>query len=172
MTAHAVLDPPIELYLVRHAVAAERGSEWADDTRRPLTDKGIARFRQAVRGLAAIRLDLDTVVTSPLVRAVQTARLLASGLSSHPPVVEVADLAPGHPSATLLTALRKIPGTRLGLVGHEPDLGLLAAYLIGSRRPIPFRKGGVARIDVSSLTQAGSGTLRWLLTPRLLRQLA
>jgi len=63
-------------------------------------------------------------------------------------------------------------GRRLALVGHEPDLGELAAFLIGARRAIPFRKGGAGRIDVEALSATSSGTLRWLATPRILRELA
>ena len=65
-----------QLYLVRHAIAAERGDKWPDDTKRPLTHKGAARMRQAVEGLRALGVEIDLVLTSPLVRAEQTADIL------------------------------------------------------------------------------------------------
>jgi phosphohistidine phosphatase len=159
----------IELYIVRHAIAAERGDAWPDDTKRPLTPRGVARFREVVQGLRALDLTLDVVLTSPLTRAKQTAELLANGLSPHPPVQVVESLVPGAGYATVLEDLAKqSQRTRIACVGHEPDLGQLAARLIGSRRPIPFKKGGVCRIDFE--TPSGPGTLNWLATPRLLRR--
>jgi phosphohistidine phosphatase SixA len=62
--------------------------------------------------------------------------------------------------------------TRLALVGHEPDLGELAAHLIGARRPLPFKKGGICRIDVAGLSSRAGGTLVWFVTPKVLRKLA
>ena len=63
---------PTELYIVRHAIAAERGSEWPDDTKRPLTERGINRFKEVVKGLRRLDITVDEVFTSPLVRARQT----------------------------------------------------------------------------------------------------
>ena len=67
------MSTPTELYLVRHAIAAERGSEWPDDTKRPLTERGISRFKEAVKGLRHLDVTVDEIFTSPLVRARQTA---------------------------------------------------------------------------------------------------
>jgi phosphohistidine phosphatase len=138
-----------ELYLVRHAIAAERGEEWPDDTKRPLTERGIARFKEVVAGLRWLDVALDEIITSPLVRAKQTAELLATGIE-------------GKPVVRLLDALAP---------GHEPDLGELAAHLVGASRPMPFRKGGVCRIDVETLTSKRAGTLHWFLPPKALRKL-
>ncbi len=87
---------PCELYLVRHAVAAERGDDWPDDTKRPLTADGTSRFRDAVDGLVWFGVGMDEIFTSPLVRARQTADLLAAGLAEHPPVKTLDELAPGN----------------------------------------------------------------------------
>jgi phosphohistidine phosphatase SixA len=78
--------PPTELYLVRHAIAAERGKEWPDDTKRPLTKRGIRRFRECVTGLGELEGAVDEIFTSPLVRAKQIADLLAAGMDDKPPV--------------------------------------------------------------------------------------
>jgi phosphohistidine phosphatase len=164
--------PQIELYLVRHAIAAERGQEWPDDNKRPLTERGISRFKDGIAGLRWLDVTVDEVITSPLVRAKQTADLLAAGLAGKP-VVRVLDaLAPGHSPAAVMTQLAKLARrTRIALVAHEPGLGELAAHLIGASRPLPFRKGGVCRIDVESLTTKRAGSLTWFVTPKMLREL-
>lgn len=163
---------PCELYLVRHAIAAERGGEWPDDTKRPLTERGVSRFKEAVKGLRRIDVAVDEVFTSPLVRTRQTAELLAGGLEGKPPVKVLDALAPGHTSASVMTSLAKVAKRRrIALVGHEPELGELAAYLIGAGRALAFKKGGVCRIDVGSLTTRRAGALVWFLTPTVLRQL-
>jgi phosphohistidine phosphatase len=159
------------LYLVRHGRAAERGDEWPDDTKRPLTPQGIDRFREVVRGLSILGITIDVVLTSPLVRARQTADLLAAGLRPHPSVDVTSVLAPGTAISDVIAALAK-PGKAksIACVGHEPDLGALAARLIGARRPLPFKKGGICRIEMAESRTAGE--LVWFAPPRLLRRSA
>ena len=85
LMAHTSM-PPCELYLVRHAIAAERGEDWPDDDKRPLTEKGIARFKEGLQGLTWLDVAIDEIFTSPLVRAKQTADLLAAGIPGKPAV--------------------------------------------------------------------------------------
>lgn len=163
---------PVELYLVRHAIAAERGEEWPEDDKRPLTARGVSRFKEAVEGLKKLGVEVDEVFTSPLVRAKQTAELLSAGLAGKPPVKVLDALSPGHaPSSVLAQLARAARRRRIALVGHEPGLGELAAHLIGAGRALPFKKGGVSRIDVESLTSRRPGALTWFVTPRFLRGL-
>ncbi|MEQ1573814.1 MAG: phosphohistidine phosphatase SixA [Vicinamibacterales bacterium] len=164
--------PHCEISIVRHAIAAERGEEWPDDTKRPLTEQGIARFKEVVRGLAWLEVGIDEIFTSPLVRARQTAALLAAGISGKPNMKVLESLAPGHSVAAVLqelaqTARRK----RVALVGHEPGLGELAGHLIGTRRALPFRKGGACHILIESFSTRRAGELQWFLPPRALRKL-
>ena len=77
----------IELYLIRHGLAAERGKDWPDDSKRPLTPEGIARLRKEARGLNAVGVTFDQIVTSPLIRARQTADVFSEELKSRPPIV-------------------------------------------------------------------------------------
>ena len=164
--------PPCEIYIVRHAIAAERGDDWPDDSKRPLTERGISRFKESVGGLKALEATIDEIFTSPLVRARQTADLLAAGIEGRPTVKVLDILAPGHSPATVMSHLAKAAKhTRLALVGHEPDLGELAAHLIGARRSLPFKKGGICRIDFEVLPPKGTGQLRWFVTPKMLRKI-
>jgi len=160
------------LYLVRHGIAAERGSEWPDDAKRPLTSKGISRMRDVAAGLDALEADIDIVLTSPLVRARQTADLLAEAIKPAPEVEIFAELAPGTSPAKVAEALARLDAyDGVALVGHEPGLGELAAWLVGAKSPFDFKKGGVCRIDVAKLPPTGNGQLVWLATPKMLRRL-
>jgi phosphohistidine phosphatase len=161
---------PYELYLIRHGVSEERGDKWPDDAKRPLTADGMARMRKAARGLDRLGVTLDVILSSPFVRARQTAEIVSSRLTGHPPIVNCESLAIGGTLAAVTADLEKHSRkTRIALVGHEPSLGELAARLIGSRRAIELKKGAVARIDLDALPPNGVGDLRWLLPSRILK---
>ena len=163
---------PYEIYLIRHGVAEERGEAWPDDTKRPLTTDGISRLRKVARGLINLDVSFDVVLTSPLVRAKQTADTIATAFDTRPPIVTIESLSPGSSYASLLTDLEKqARRTRIALVGHEPGIGEFAARLAGSRHPFEFKKGAVCRVDIETLPPAGSGALRWFMTPKILRSI-
>ena len=157
-------------FLVRHAVAADRGDEWPDDAERPVTHAGAARMRRVVNGLRAMGVKVDVVATSPLVRAVETADVLVAGLKPVPAIQVLPVLAPGGTPAKVVDALAAIEAERgLAIVGHEPGLGELAAWLIGARTPLRFKKGGVCRIDLTGPATGRAGQLVWMATPKMLR---
>ena len=161
-----------ELYLIRHGIAAERGEAWPDDAKRPITDEGVRRLRRIAAGLVEIGVGFDVMLTSPLVRAKQTAEIIAGGLDPHPPIVVTDALSPGATYASVVDELGKqARRRRIALIGHEPGIGALAARLIGSRHSLEFKKGAVARIDLAALPPTGAGSLHWFLTPKLLRKL-
>jgi phosphohistidine phosphatase len=161
----------IEIYLIRHGVAEKGGEAWPDDTKRPLTQDGISKLRKSARALSRLGVSFDLIVTSPLVRTMQTAETIARSLDSHPHIVTAESLAPGGTVAAVLSDLEKqAKRQRIALVGHEPGIGELAARLIGARHRVPFRKGAVCRIDVEGLPLSGPGDLRWLLTPKIMRK--
>jgi len=161
----------MELYLIRHGVAEDRGSEWPDDSKRPLTPEGMTRLRKSAQGLLAIGVSFDQIVTSPLVRTRQTAEVLAAVLKNVPIVASDALAPAGTPAEVIQEITKHVRRARVALVGHEPNLGELAAHLIGARAPLEFKKGGMCRIDFDVLPPKGTGALRWFVTPRMLRKL-
>jgi phosphohistidine phosphatase len=162
------------LYLVRHAIAEQRGDAWPDDRLRPLTEEGRAKMERQVKGLAALGVQVDAILTSPLVRTRQTADILGQGLRGRPEVIDWEPLEPERRPKDVFIGLKAYREyTSLALVGHEPGIGDLSAALIAARHPVAFKKGAVALIEVAMLPPAaGAGELRWFLTPRILRQVA
>lgn len=155
------------VYLVRHAIAEERGPAWPDDRERPLTQKGITRFRAIAAQLADRGVSVSAIYSSPYVRTRQTAEMLVSGWADVP-VQFVEPLAPGHTPAEVAAELaERAAHDAIAIVGHEPDLGTLAGWMIGSASPLPFKKGGVARIECGDTIKAGEGTLVWMVTPKI-----
>jgi phosphohistidine phosphatase len=160
------------LYLVRHGLAAEQGVEYPNDDDRPLTEEGIERLRQQVAGLRSLDVRLERILTSPLVRAVQTAEILAAGVECTAPLVVVDALRPDARFEALTAALSGLGNDRaVALVGHMPSIGMFAARLIGAMGSLQFKKGGVCRIDADTLPPSGAGQLQWLVPPRVLRAL-
>src|SRR5687767_8396608 len=162
----------LELYLIRHGVAAERGDEYPDDSKRPLTADGIAALRKEAKALDALGIGFDHIITSPLLRTKQTAEAFAEHLKSRPSVSNSDALAPAGSSAGVLQELAKhMRKGRIALVGHEPNIGELAARLIGSRTPLQFKKGAICRIDFEVFPPKGVGHLKWFVTPKMLRKI-
>lgn len=162
----------LELYLIRHGVAAQRGEEYPDDSKRPLTSDGIARLRKEAKGLDALNVTFDVILSSPLVRARQTADVFADVMKGKPPVQTMEALTPAESPAAVIQELgRHMRKTSIALVGHEPNMGELAAHLIGSKVAVPFKKGGICRIDFSVFPPKGKGQIVWFLPPRVLRKL-
>jgi phosphohistidine phosphatase len=161
-----------ELYFIRHGVAENRGDEWPDDAKRPLSADGMSRMRKSARGLVNIGVVFDVVLTSPLVRTRQTAEIIAGVYELRPPIITTEALAPGAGFPAVAAELEKhARRSRIALVGHETAIGEVAARIAGSRQPFPFKKGAVCRVDVNELPPDGPGTLRWFLTPKILRNL-
>jgi phosphohistidine phosphatase len=161
-----------ELYLIRHGLAEDRGDAWPDDAKRPLTEEGMSRLRKSARGLVRLGIVFDVVMTSPYVRARQTAEIFAAAMDPKPHLTNADSLTPDGSYPAVVADLGKhARRERIALVGHEPALGELAARLIGSRHPIPFKKGGVCCIEVDSLPPAGPGDLRAFLAPGVLRSI-
>jgi len=163
----------LELYLIRHGVAAERGEEYPDDSKRPLTSDGIARLRKEAKALETLGVEFDQILSSPLVRARQTADVFSEILKGKPSVANTDALTPaGSPAGVIQELGKHMRKARIALVGHEPNMGELAAHLIGSKIPLPFKKGAICRLDFSVFPPKGKGQLCWFVTPRMLRKLS
>lgn len=162
----------MELLIVRHAIAFERDRHrWRDDGARPLSPAGMKRARRAAAGLKAFTKIPDRLLTSPLVRARQTAHILTE-VAGWPEAEEASVLSPGEPALGVLTLLGKDRANRIAVVGHQPGLGaLLAACLFsdGRRLPAELKKNSVACVSFSGAPRCGRGALNWLATPRMLR---
>lgn len=157
----------MEIYIIRHAIAAEQ-EEWSgSDDKRPLTEKGKKKMEQIARGLAAMEIDFTHIFSSPLVRAQQTAEILQAFLKfDHLDETEL--LVPSADPAPMVPFLNKLPdNAEVALVGHEPHLSELLCYLLTGEHKnfAAFKKGGVAMLDGFAPLRAGKLTLRWLLEP-------
>ncbi len=109
----------LELYLIRHGVAAPRGDEFPDDSKRPLTSGGIARLRKEAKALDELNVGFDHIITSPLLRTRQTADVFAETMKSKPSVSNADALAPaGTPTAVFQELGKHMRKGRIALVGH------------------------------------------------------
>jgi phosphohistidine phosphatase len=164
----------MELLIVRHAIAVERDRRrWHDDGARPLSPAGIKQSRKAAAGLKQFSKAPDRLLTSPLVRARQTARILTE-IAGWPQAEEAPELLPGGAAQAVLTLLGRDRSKRVAVVGHEPGLGkLLAACLFAEdgSLTIELKKNAVACVSFDGPPSAGRAVLEWLATPRMLRRL-
>ena len=163
----------MDLYLVRHAIAAERdATRWPDDSLRPLTKEGIERFRSAARGLARVVPSIERVLSSPYTRAWQTAEIL-HGVAGWPEPEPRVELEAVQSAAGALPVVERADVASLALVGHEPFLSVLGGLLLtrgAASIDLELKKGGVVFLDVAS--DGGTAALRWAMSPKLLRALA
>ena len=137
-----------------------------------MTPLGVKKMRRNAAALAKLQVGIDEIWTSPLLRARQTADILAEGLGLAATPQVVKGLEPGGDSAQLIRRLeRRAALGGIVLVGHEPDLGQLATQLLtGSRRAaVEFKKGAVACIEVDDVHSPLRGRLHWLLAPKHMR---
>jgi phosphohistidine phosphatase len=149
-------------------------SRWPDDGDRPLSSRGEDKTVAACHGLARLAGGASRILTSPLVRAERSARLLADTLDDSVPVESLDALAPGGGYRKILDHLALVPSDEtVVLVGHEPSLGKLAGMLLfGAPAALPLKKAGACAIRFEGPPQAGHGELVWFMPPRALRRLA
>ncbi len=162
----------MDVYLLRHAEAEPLGdaNHFRDDLR-ALTGEGRKQMKSAAWGLQALNIQFDLIASSPLVRARETAEIVAEIGKSGEPIAIWDELSPGIKPAALFERI-KACGRResILLVGHEPDMGTLASYLlVGSDKAfIPFKKAGLCRIEVENIPPLLPGKLKWMLPPKIL----
>lgn len=165
----------MDLYLVRHAIAAERGDgAFPNDDERPLTTEGIHKFRLAARGLSELGMKPGRIVSSPLLRAKQTAEILRDAVAKDVSITISPALTPHAEYGALIKAIAPYGDEEVAVVGHEPHLSGLASYLLvgGDSAVLEFKKGAVARLKFPERPAPGAGSLEWLIQPGALRLLA
>lgn len=152
----------MRLYVVRHAEAVERGGDLREEDRW-LTPAGREVFRKNVRVLVRGGNAIDLIATSPFARAVQTADILAEAIGFAGELIVSRDLAPGFDRDGLARLLAtRGPMKRLAVVGHEPDLGLLVASLLGLKEAVSLKKGVVVALTIDPTDAAAPARLRWV----------
>jgi len=157
----------MRVFFLRHGKAVSRAEWQGDDSARPLTPEGEVAMRREAETMRGMDLGLDAIVTSPLVRARQTADIVAAGLGMAGGVVEDECLAHGLDARRLAELVAAHASAEaLMVVGHEPDFSATVSELIGGGTVV-FKKGGLARVDLTA-PEPGGGQLLWLLTPPLL----
>jgi len=167
----------MKLYIVRHAIAVEAGKpEYEDDSLRPLTGKGKKKMQRIARGLRELEAEFDLILTSPYLRAVETAKIIRKAFDLDKELlIETEYLTPASDGGQLISLINeKYAGVaNLALVGHEPSLSSLVSVLVSGDPTLSFtlKKGGVCRLSVDTLQYGRCATLDWLLSPSQLAEL-
>lgn len=164
----------MNLFLLRHGIAVERDEfDFGNDAARPLTPKGRKQLRHVAAALQAMELRFDAIVSSPLVRARQTAEIVAAELKLKKRLAFADELKPGGCPEKLLRKIfhRQPVVENLLLVGHEPDFSELISRLVtgGSGAGFALKKGGLAKLELENLRAGKCATLAWLLTAAQLK---
>jgi len=160
----------MNLFFLRHGIAGDRADWKGDDSLRPLTSKGRSQLVLTAKVMASLGIEFDAVLTSPLVRARETAEIVAARLGATHRLREEPRLEPGFDVTRLSDVLAGRGRDRtLLLVGHEPDFSHTISALVGGGN-LEMKKGGLARVTLTS-DRPLRGELVWLLPPKLLRRL-
>ena len=162
----------MNLFIIRHAWAEERDeAKYPDDALRRLTEEGRTRFARMVELLVPRGLKPELIAASPMLRCRQTAEVLAAAVGKKAQVVECAELLPGGDPKRLLAWTEEHAGglKEVAWVGHAPDVGHLAALLIGQDDGwMEFKKGAIAAIRTADSPELGRGELQWFVTAKIL----
>ena len=161
----------MDLYVLRHGIAEDRDyHKFPDDRDRPLTHKGIRRLERQVKGMNAVNLTPGLAITSPLVRAVQTAEIVLEGLERTCPLVVSEALAPSADPHDILEVIAEshVSLASVMVVGHEPHLSSLVSLVSSGsfEAAIRMRKGSLCKLRVPDFNLQPCGQIEWLLTPR------
>ena len=163
------------LYIVRHGIAVPHGTHGIAEDDRPLTEDGVKKMQKVAAGLRNLGVTPDAVLSSPLPRAVQTAKILQEAYEQRPFLQLLDALAPGGSRAEVYRAMRIHKNFEgLILVGHQPSLGELAGEVAwgSAEHYVELKKGGACALEIEEIKDSPRGTLLWLLTPAILRLMA
>jgi phosphohistidine phosphatase len=161
----------MKLYILRHGDAADHGDpRYPTDASRPLTPKGIKRTRQLANGLRQMDITFNVILSSPLLRAKQTAEIVARSLKLEKHLRFTPHLAPEGAYVDVIAQIENVRGRaeNILIVGHEPLLSGLISLLCtgGPLLGLTLKKGGLARLEIAQLKAGRCAMLEWLLTPR------
>jgi phosphohistidine phosphatase len=158
----------MQLYLLRHADAGDPEAWQGPDAARPLSDKGRKQSKRLGEHLAGIGFSADAFITSPKIRAAETAQIVADRLKA---TVSIDERLAGPLEVESVDAILDEAGdpTRAVLVGHDPDFSELLTLLCAAAG-VTMRKGALARVEIDRPLRAGAGTLRWLLPPDAIKR--
>ena len=162
----------MDCVLVRHGIAVERDEWEGSDADRPLTERGAKRVEQMAAGLSRLDVQPTHVLSSPLLRAIETAKIVRRSLRVQAAVQIDDALLPDAAPNRLLSILQDLPRESCVLcIGHEPQLGMAASVFLSGRASssFPLKKAGACLIQLSIPPKPGQGVLRWWLTPSQLR---
>ncbi len=159
----------MELYVLRHGIAADMGPAGSGDAGRPLTEEGIAKMREQARGMLHLGIKLDALFCSPLVRTRQTAEIVGKRAGHRAPAGQPSSPPAATCRCCAICSAPRRGAARIMIVGHEPDCGQLVGALTGGSHML-FKKGSLARVDMAVL-EPNAAVLIWLLTPRILRSM-
>ena len=162
----------MDCILLRHGIAVERDEWTGSDADRPLTERGAKRVAQVAAGLNRLDVRPTHVLSSSLIRAIETAKIAHRLLQVHSAVQVVDALLPDASPDRLLSTLHDLPPESCVLcVGHEPHLGMVASVLLTGKpsQAFPFKKAGACLIELAAPVKSGRGVLRWWLPPGQLR---
>jgi phosphohistidine phosphatase len=166
----------MNLYIIRHAIAVDEGtSDYESDSERPLTDKGRRKMRQIAKGLRNLGVEFDLILSSPYVRARETAEILADVFKMKKKIVFSDNLIPmGNPELLITEVNEKYSVDSMAVVGHEPHLSGLVGLLVAENAKIDvtLKKGGVCYLSADDLHDEHRATLEWLLTPGILMEIS
>lgn len=167
----------MELYFLRHAKAAPRGPAWGGrDSRRPLMASGRKKMRTITEGMRALDLSFDLILTSPYLRARQTAQIVAEVWNLEKELRTSTHLVPEADPKKLIEELEHRHGSKQSilLVGHEPSLGRILSMLAcgNFRLSVALKKASLGKVVVGKFESNPRATLEWLLTPGQLLLLA
>ncbi len=164
----------MDILLIRHAEAGERDdAKWPNDDLRPVSEEGRQKQAACARAMKKLGVKFEYLVTSPLLRAVETAAILAQ-IFAYPDEPQVSDaLGHGCTADAIAKLLAKFPPhARVALVGHEPAFSRAAATLIGGgNAELTLKKSGVIGIAFEGPAEVGHGALAFLLKPGQMRKL-
>ena len=165
----------MDCVFLRHGIAVERDEWHGSDGDRSLTEGGAKRVAQVATGLNRLDVRPTHILSSPLKRAIETAKIAHSSLRVRSAIQIVDALLPDAPPNQLLSILRDLPPESCVLcIGHEPQLGMTASVLLTGRATtsFPLKKAGACLIELQALAKPGQGVLRWWLTSGQLRTIA